>query len=79
MGEGIPDDPTNVGDFTDDHKIPYGDAADDLAFYYPDTPWVGDNGLAGAATAGYERSGDHDNSPYFKFFDWFDTCRAPTA
>ena len=72
MGEGIPDDPTNVGDFSDGHKIPYGDAAADLALYYPDTPWVGDNGLAGAATGGYERSGDYDNSPYFKFFDWFD-------
>ncbi|MBN2205512.1 MAG: hypothetical protein JW767_10875 [Thermoleophilia bacterium] len=74
MGEGIPDDPTNVGDFTDDHKIPYGDAAADLALYYPDTPWIGDNGLAGAATAGYERSGDYDHSPYFKFFDWFDAA-----
>jgi hypothetical protein len=72
MGQSIPDDPTNVGDFSDDHKIPYGDAAADLALYYPDTPWVGDNGLAGAATAGYERSGDHDFSPYFKFFDWYD-------
>ncbi|HQG03268.1 MAG TPA: papain-like cysteine protease family protein [Thermoleophilia bacterium] len=72
MGEGIPDDPTNVGDFSDDHKIPYGDAAADLALYYPDTPWIGDNGLAGAATGGYERSGDHDFSPYFRFFDWYD-------
>lgn len=71
-GAGIPADTTNVGDFTDDHKIPYGDAAEDLATYYPDTPWLGDNGLAGAATGGYERSGDHDYSPYFKFFDWFD-------
>ena len=69
-GAGIPDDPTNVGDFSDGHKIPYGDAAADLAEYYPDTPWVGDNGLAGAATLGYERSGDYDHSPYFKFFDW---------
>ncbi len=72
MGAGIPDDPTNVGDFSDDHKIPYGDAAADLALFYPDTPWVGDNGLAGAATGGYERSGDYDHSPYFKFFDWYD-------
>ena len=69
-GAGIPDDPTNVGDFSDSHKIPYGDAADDLATYYPDTPWVGPNGLAGAATGGYERSGDYDHSPYFTFFDW---------
>ena len=71
-GAGIPDDPTNVGDFSDGHKIPYGDAAADLALFYPDTPWVGDNGLAGAATGGYERSGDYDHSPYFKFFDWYD-------
>jgi len=72
MGAGIPDDPTNVGDFSDDHKIPYGDAAADLALFYPDTPWLGPNGLAGAATGGYERSGDYDNSPYYKFFDWYD-------
>lgn len=70
MGPGIPDDPGNVGVFTDDHKIPYGDAAADLALYYPLTPWVGDNGLAGAATGGYERSGDYDNSPYYMHFDW---------
>ncbi len=72
-GAGIPDDPTNIGDFSDDHKIPYGDAAADLELFYPDTPGVSEeNGLAGAATGGYERSGDYDNSPYFKFFDWFD-------
>ena len=74
MGAGIPDDPTNVGDFTDDHKIPYGDAAADLQLYYPDTPWIGDNGLAGAATGGYERSGDYDHSPYYKSFDWYDAA-----
>ncbi len=28
-------DKTNVGDFSDDHKIPYGDAADDLAHVLP--------------------------------------------
>jgi len=69
-GEGVPADPDNVGDFSDDHKIPYGDAAEDLAIYYPDTPWLGPNGLAGAATGGYERSGDHQHSPYYRFFAW---------
>lgn len=71
-GCGIRPDRTNIGDFSDDHKIPYGDAAADLAAFYPDTPWIGENGLAGAATGGYERSGDHDRSPYFTFVDWFD-------
>ena len=65
------DDPTNAADFTDAHKIPYGDAAADLQLYYPDTPWLGDNGLAGAATGGYERSGDYNYSPYYKFFDFY--------
>ena len=72
-GRGIRPDRSNLGDFSDDHKIPYGDAAEDLAAFYPEElEWVGDNGLAGAATGGYERSGDHDKSPYYGFFDWSD-------
>lgn len=73
-GEGIPDDPSNTGIFTDDHKIPYGDAAADIQAYYPDTQNPGDNGLAGPAAGGYERSGDHDNSPYYEFFDIYNTA-----
>jgi hypothetical protein len=71
-GCGIADDPTNNADFTDANKIPYGDAAADLQLFYPDTPWLGPNGLAGAATGGYERSGDHNHSPYYKSFDFYD-------
>ena len=78
MGAGIRDDPTNTGDFTDANKIPYGDAAADLQLYYPDTPWLGDNGLAGAATGGYERSGDYDKSPYYDFFDWYNAESSDT-
>ena len=71
MGAGIADDPNNVADFTDAHKIPYGDSAADIQKYYPDTPYLGPNGLAGAATGGYERSGDYDHSPYYKSFDFY--------
>lgn len=69
MGEGILDNPTNLSDFSDSHKIPYGDAADDIQEFYPETPYIGENGLAGAATGGYERSGDYNGSPYYKFYD----------
>jgi|GEM_PF-569484 len=73
MGKGIPKNERNKGKFTDDHKIPYGDTAADITKYYPDTPYRGNDGtgLAGAATDGYERSGDYDNSPYYKFFDFY--------
>lgn len=71
MGEGITADYSNVGVFTDDNKMPYRTTADDIQKYYPDTEYIGDNGLAGAATGGYERSGDHNNSPYYKFFDFY--------
>ncbi len=77
-GAGIRDDRTNTGDFTDANKIPYGDAAADLQLFYPDTPWLGDNGLAGAATGGYERSGDYDKSPYYDFFDWYNADSSDT-
>lgn len=71
MGEGIKNDPDNAGVFTDENKLPYGKTAEDLQKYYPDTEDLGENGLAGAATAGYERSGDHNNSPYYKNFDFY--------
>ncbi|MDO4546287.1 MAG: papain-like cysteine protease family protein [Bacillota bacterium] len=71
MGEGIAEDYNNAGVFTDDNKLPYGNTAQDLKKHYPDTEALGDNGLAGAATGGYERSGDHNYSPYYKFFDFY--------
>lgn len=61
----------NNGNFTDDNKIPYGNTAADIQKYYPDTMYLGDNGLAGAATGGYERSGDHNNSPYWMHPDFY--------
>ena len=70
-GDGIADDPDNEGNFTDANKMPYGDTAKAIAENYPDTEYLGDNGLAAAATGGYERSGDHNYSPYYKFFDFY--------
>ncbi|HWQ79249.1 MAG TPA: S-layer homology domain-containing protein [Anaerovoracaceae bacterium] len=72
-GAGIPKDTTNTADFTDARKIPYGDTAADITAYYPETEYRGNDGagLAGAATEGYERSGDFDNSPYYKSFDFY--------
>lgn len=71
MGEGITADYSNIANFTDGNKMNYGTTADDLAEYYSDTEYVGYNGLAGAATGGYERSGDHNYSPYYKFYDFY--------
>lgn len=71
MGEGFGDDYDNDGTFTDDNKMSYGKTAEDIQEYFPDTEYLGDNGLAGAATGGYERSGDHNYSPYYKFFDFY--------
>ncbi|MCI6700046.1 MAG: hypothetical protein MR454_01480, partial [Solobacterium sp.] len=62
---------SNNGNFTDDNKMPYGNTAADIQKYYPDTMYLGDNGLAGAATGGYERSGDHNNSPYWMHPDFY--------
>lgn len=70
-GSGISDDKDNAGIFTDVNKMPYGNTAKSIAKQYPDTEYLGDNGLAGAATGGYERSGDHNYSPYYKFFDFY--------
>lgn len=71
MGEGLSADYDNNGNFTDENKMPYGNTAKDIQKYYKDTEYLGDNGLAGAATGGYERSGDYNNSPYYKFFDFY--------
>lgn len=71
MGEGVTPDEANGGDFTDDMKMSYGNAAKDIKKYYPDTEYLGKNGLAAAATGGYERSGDHKDSPYYIHKDFY--------
>lgn len=75
-GDGIAADKSNAGIFTDKNKMSYGSTAKDIEKYYADAVGdglieVGENGLAGAATGGYERSGDHDHSPYYKFMDFY--------
>lgn len=71
MGSGIKAASNNDGVFTDDNKMGYRTTAEDIQKYFPDTEYLGENGLAGAATGGYERSGDHKNSPYYKNFDFY--------
>jgi hypothetical protein len=58
---------------SDERKLGYGRTAADIEKYYPDTPWRGSNGLAGAATGGYERvPNDYvDVSPYYAHYDYF--------
>ena len=76
-GEGIAADKSNKADFTDDNKMSYGKTAEDIKKYYSDAiedgtiESLGSNGLGGAAEEGYERSGDHNYSPYYKFFDFY--------
>ena len=80
-GDGIAADEENVGNFTDENKMSYGKTAEDIQKYYkaetemdPEEEGclpIGENGLGGAAEGGYERSGDHDNSPYYKFVDCY--------
>ena len=71
MGEGISDDYNNVGVFTDANKLSYGTTAEALAENYPDTEYIGDNGLAGPASSLFARTGDHNYSPYYKFYDFY--------
>jgi len=61
------------GDDSDDMKLSYGRTAADLEKYYPSTPWRGDNGLAGAATGGYEREDEFyiNESPYYAHYDYY--------
>ena len=73
-GGGIPEYKAGYdGDATDAMKLDYGRTAADIERYYPSTPWRGDNGLAGAATGGYERvPNDYVNvSPYYAHYDYF--------
>ena len=61
------------GDSSDDMKLSYGRTALDLERYYPYTPWRGDNGLAGAATGGYEREDEFfvNESPFYAHYDYY--------
>jgi len=61
------------GDGSDAMKLNFGRSAADLQKYYPDTPWRGDNGLAGAATGGYERVPNNlvNVSPYYAHYDYY--------
>ncbi|MDR0469152.1 MAG: C39 family peptidase [Peptococcaceae bacterium] len=74
MGEGIVDYREGYdGDESDSMKLNYGRTAADISKYYPTTPWRGDNGLAGAATGGYERTPEEyiNTSPYYAHYDYF--------
>ena len=83
-GEGIQADKSNEANFTDDNKMPYGKTAEDIKKYYSDAiddgtiESLGNNGLGGAAEQGYERSGDHNYSPYYKFFDFYNLKSSDT-
>ena len=76
-GEGIKADKSNKGIFKDDNKMSYGKTADDIKKYYTyaiedkTIESLGNNGLGGAAEEGYERSGDHNYSSYYKFIDCY--------
>ena len=76
-GEGITADKSNEANFTDDNKMPYGKTAEDIKKYYSAAiddktiESLGNNGLGGAAEQDYERSGDHNYSPYYKFIDCY--------
>ena len=71
MGTGFADDYSNVGTFTDANKLSYGTTAEALAENYPDTEYIGENGLAGPASDLFARTGDYNYSPYYKFFDFY--------
>lgn len=69
--DGVDKDTANKGNFSQEMKLDYGRTADDIASFYPLTPDIGPNGLAGAATGGYENSGNFDESPYFTLNDYY--------
>lgn len=76
-GDGIAANKDNVGNFTDKNKMPYGkNLAREIKEYCgADIDENGDyldkNGISGAAATGVEREGDHDNSPYYVFQDFY--------
>ena len=71
------------GDASDAMKLAYGRTAADLDKFYSSTPWRGSNGLAGAATGGYERvPNDYVNvSPYYAHYDFYSwkTGKSPVS
>ncbi|MCL2496811.1 MAG: hypothetical protein FWF04_05285, partial [Clostridiales bacterium] len=73
MGEGIKYKAGYDGDASNDMKLSYGRSAAALEKYYPTTRGRGNNGLAGAATGGYERVPNIfvNKSPYHAHFDYF--------
>ncbi len=77
MGDGIKANADNKGIFTDDSKMPYSKnlAKEIKKFYLSEMTASGDyideNGISGAAAKGVEREGDHDNSPYYIFNDFY--------
>lgn len=78
-GEGIPADTGNRGVFTDAQLIPYpADLADKLAAMSAEEPyatvytnWLDDEGISGPASHWVYRTGDHQNSPYYKTLDFY--------
>lgn len=72
-GKGIEDDKTNVGKFTGDNVIPFGDKLpkqlEVFAESYAYEVWLDENGLGGPAASTYYRAGDYNYSPYYKFVD----------
>ncbi|MCL1805508.1 MAG: stalk domain-containing protein [Clostridiales bacterium] len=82
MGKGIADYKKGYdGDGSDGMKLSYGRTAADISKYYPDTPWRGDNGLAGAATGGYERETEVfiNTSPYYAHYDYYNLKSGESA
>jgi len=61
------------GDKSNDMKLDFGRTAAALEKYYPTTRGRGNNGLAGAATGGYERVPNTfvNVSPFYAHFDYF--------
>lgn len=76
-GDGIPANEDNVGVFTDENKMPYSkNLAKEIKEWYgadveENGDWVDKDGISGAAAKGVEREGDHDNSPYYVFQDFY--------
>ena len=77
MGDGIKANADNKGIFTDDNKMPYSKnlAKEIKKFYLSEMTasdnYIDENGISGAAAKGVEREGDHDNSPYYIFNDFY--------
>ncbi len=72
-GVGITEDRTNIGKFTNDNMIAFGDKLpqqlEEFAKDYAFEVWLDENGLGGPAASTYFRAGDHNYSPYYKYVD----------